>query len=236
MADATPRELTARIEHFTALFSARVVIFDFDGVLVDSERFHYLAYNSVFEKHGHSIDETEYYKYWTSLGLGPRGEIERHRLPLDPARIRDEKRPIFSGYCRDGTIRFFPEAKELVERLWRAEKILTIASGSPRPDIEAILRNERIEDRFAAIAGSDMVAALKPAPDIFLHVLAAVGAAPAEALVIEDAEKGIHAAIAARIPVVAVRTPETRAIDFSAADLVLESHAELIEMTRRVFP
>ena len=234
--DVRASDFADRQERFARLFSARVIILDFDGVLVDSERFHYAAYNAVFQKYGHTIDETEYYKYWTSLGLGPAGEIERHRLALNPQRIRDEKRPIFSEYCRNGTIRFFPEARELVARLWRAEKILTIASGSTLPDIEAILKNERLENRFAAVVGSDVVPLLKPAPDIFLHVLASVGASPPQALVIEDAEKGVHAAVAAGIPVVVVRTPETLAIDFSAADFVLESHTELSDMIRRAFP
>jgi HAD superfamily hydrolase (TIGR01509 family) len=228
-----PRLDPARLEKFRALTRARVMIFDFDGVLVDSERFHYRAYNAVFQKYGHTIDETEYYKYWTSLGLGPAGEIERHGLALDPRRIRDEKRPIFSEYCRNGTIRFFPEAHEVVERLARAGKVLTIASGSTRADIEAILENEGLEGAFAAIAGSDMVTALKPAPDIFLHALSMVGASPSEALVFEDAEKGVGSAIAAGIPVVVVRTRETRGVDFSAADVTFESHGELVEVVRR---
>lgn len=229
------RERAERFSRFEALFSARVVIFDFDGVLVDSERFHYLAYNAVFEKHGHSIDPAEYTRYWTSLGLGPAGEVERHRLAIDPRMIRDEKRPIFSEYCRNGTIRFFPEAHELVERLFRAGKTLTIASGSTRPDIDAILANEGLTRHFAFIVGSDTVSALKPAPDVFLRVLEAVGASPRETLVIEDAEKGVGAALAAALPVAVIRTPETQAIDFTGADLVLDSHREMIEFARRVF-
>jgi HAD superfamily hydrolase (TIGR01509 family) len=226
----------ARLARFRELARARVMIFDFDGVLVDSERYHFETYNAVFKKYGHTIDETEYYKYWTSLGLGPKGEIERHGLSIDPQRIRDEKRPIFSEYCRNGTIRFFPEAHEVVERLARAGKVLTIASGSVRADIEAVLENEGLASAFTAIVGSDTVTALKPAPDIFLAALAAVGGAPPEALVFEDAEKGVGSAIAAQIPVVVVRTRETRLIDFHGADLVLESHGELVEVARRVFP
>lgn len=234
MADQ-PRLDPERLERFRELTRARVVIFDFDGVLVDSERYHFETYSAVFRKYGHTIDETEYYKYWTSLGLGPKGEVERHRLAIDPQRIRDEKRPIFSEYCRNGTIRFFPEAREVVLRLVHAGKTLTIASGTTRPDIEAILENEDLADAFAAIVGSDMVAAVKPAPDIFLHALKMVNAKPSDALVFEDAEKGVHAAIAAGIPVVVVRTKETATIDFSAADFVFESHAEMLEMVRRVF-
>jgi len=225
----------ATLATFKELTRARVIIFDFDGVLVDSERYHFETYSAVFRKYGHVIDETEYYQYWTSLGLGPKGEIDRFNLPLDPVKIRDEKRPIFSEYCRNGTIRFFPEAHELVERLRAAGKVLTIASGTVRPDIEAILRNEHLLDAFAAIAGSDMVAAPKPAPDIFLHALAMVSARPEEALVFEDAEKGVGSAKAANIPVIVVRTRETEGIDFPGADLVVGSHAGLGELARKTF-
>jgi HAD superfamily hydrolase (TIGR01509 family) len=224
-----------KLAQFRRLLSARVVIFDFDGVLVDSERFHYMSYNAVFQKYGHTIDETAYYKYWTSLGLGPKGEIERHRLSIDPDAIRREKRPIFSEYCRNGTIRFFPEARELVDLLWKAKKTLAIASGTMRSDIEAVLECEGLRDRFASLVGSD-TAALKPDPESFLHVLRDVGAKPDKAVVIEDAEKGVGAAIAAKIPVIVVRTKETRAIEFTAADLILESHVEMIDFARRMFP
>jgi HAD superfamily hydrolase (TIGR01509 family) len=224
-----------RLAHFARLFAARVVIFDFDGVLVDSERFHMASYNAVFQKHGHTLDPVEYAKYWTSLGLGPKGEIERHKLNIDPDAIRREKRPIFSEYCRNGTIRFFPEAREFVDRLWRAKKTLAIASGTMASDIEAILANEGVRERFASVVGSD-TAALKPDPESFVRVLNEVGARANEAVVVEDAEKGVGAAIAADIPVVVVRTPETRAIEFDGADLILESHAELVDFARRAFP
>lgn len=231
-----PRESAAiRFQRFAELFSAPVVIFDFDGVLVDSERHHMAAYNAVFQKYGHTLDEQEYFKYWTSLGHGPAGEIERHGLNIDPAEIRRQKRPTFSELCRSGVVKFFPEAREVVEILSRAEKTLAIASGTMKSDIDAILQNEDLLDAFASVVGSD-TAALKPDPESFLMVLRDVGVSPGEAVIVEDAEKGVSAAIAAKIPVVVVRTPETGAIDFSAADLVLDSHAELLSFARKAFP
>jgi HAD superfamily hydrolase (TIGR01509 family) len=224
----------ARFDTFVQLFSVPVVIFDFDGVLVDSERHHMASYNAVFQKYGHTLDPVEYAKYWTSLGHGPKGEIERHKLNIDPDAIRREKRPIFSELCRNGTVRFFPEARELVRLLVGAGKELAIASGTRKRDIVAILENEGLLETFGSIVGSD-IAALKPDPESFLTVLADVNASPSEAVVVEDAEQGVSAAIAAHIPVVVVRTPETSAIDFGAADLVLDSHAELAEFARRAF-
>ncbi len=217
------------------LSDCRTIIFDFDGVLADSEKYHYLAYSEVFSRYGHTIDETEYYRYWTSLGQGARGEIERHGLDLDPARIKEEKNPIFSRYCRDGSIRMFDEAKDIVVRAAAAGKHMTIASGSTREDIEAILENNGALRFFDTIIGSDTVPAIKPAPDIFLAMLRETGRKPGECLVIEDAEKGMFAARTARIPVVVVRTRETRTFDFSAADAVVESHADLARIARDAF-
>ena len=125
---------------------ARGFILDFDGFLADSEKYHYLSYSEIFGRYGHTIDETEYYKYWTSLGHGAKGEIARHKLDLDPLKIREEKIPIFSRYCRDGSIKLFPEAKELLACLTATGKTLAIASGSFAPDIRAVLENAGVID------------------------------------------------------------------------------------------
>jgi HAD superfamily hydrolase (TIGR01509 family) len=212
---------------------ARGLILDFDGFLADSEKYHYLAYSEVFARYGHTIDETEYYKYWTSLGLGAKGEIERHKLDLDPLRIREEKVPIFSRYCRDGSIELFPEAKELLEVLTATGKTLAIASGSFAPDIRAVLENAGVEDCFEAILGSDTVPAIKPAPDVFLKTLDVIGLDAVECVVFEDAEKGMFAAFEAGMPVVIVLNEQTRGFDFSRADLVADSLGELVDLSKR---
>jgi HAD superfamily hydrolase (TIGR01509 family) len=222
-----------QLTRFGRLFDrANTIIFDFDGVLADSEKYHFISYRDVFARHGHHIDETEYYKYWTSLGQGARGEIARHNLDLDPLAIRNEKLPIFSEYCHDGSIKLFPEGVDLARTLRRAGKNITIASGTNRTDIEAILRGGGVEGLFSEIIGSDTVPVIKPAPDIFLAMLEATGSEPYECLVVEDAEKGMQAAIAAEIPVVVVRTKETKTFDFSAANLVMDSHEEMIALAR----
>jgi HAD superfamily hydrolase (TIGR01509 family) len=223
------------IQKFERLLeAARAIIFDFDGVLADSEKWHFLTYKEVFERHGHTLDETQYYKFWTSLGQGAKGEIERFGLDLDPIEIRDEKRPLFSEKCRDGSIQLFSEAFEFLERLAKMDKILAIASGTLTSDIEAILENAGVNFYFAEIVGCDQVDAIKPAPDLFLKVMDKLGLAAGDCLVIEDAEKGMQAANAAGIPVVVIRTRETRDFDFSEADLAVYSHAEFLELVRHV--
>jgi len=223
-------------QRFKRLFdAARAIVWDFDGVLADSEKWHFVTYSEVFARHGHTIDETEYYKYWTSLGLGARGEIERYGLDLDSVSVRDEKRPLFSERCRDGSIGLFPEAGEILERLSTTDKIQTIASGTASYDIVAILENADARGLFSEIIGCDTVPAIKPAPDLFLAMLERLGLPGSDCLVIEDAEKGMQAANTAGIPVIVIRTKETRTFDFGDADLVLDSHAEFLELVRDLY-
>jgi HAD superfamily hydrolase (TIGR01509 family) len=214
------------------LDAARAIIWDFDGVIADSEKWHFVTYSEVFARYGHTIDETEYYKYWTSLGLGARGEIERYGLDLDPVAIRNEKVPLFSERCRDGSIKLFPEMHEVLERLSGTGRTMTIASGTAGFDIEPILENAGVRHLFSEIIGCDTVPAIKPAPDLFLAMLKRLRLPRSDCLVIEDAEKGMQAANAAGIPVIVIRTAQTRLFDFSAADLVLDSHAQFLDVVR----
>ena len=208
------------------------LIFDFDGFLADSEKFHFKTYAETFAKYGHHVDETEYYKYWTSLGHGAKGEVERHNLDLDPIQIRDEKREVFSKYCEDGSIKLFPEAEEMIERFAATGKRMSIASGTPRPDIVAILRNAGRLDAFEIIVGSDMSKKVKPDPTVFNMTLEALDLPADKCLVFEDAEKGVEAANRAGIPVVVVLTEETKTFEFEGADLVLDSHPALLDALR----
>jgi len=223
------------LERFKQLLdNAKALVFDFDGLLADSERFHFLAYNEVFEKYGHRIDETEYYKYWTSLGHGVTGEIERHNLDLDPVAIRREKLPIFTRYCEDGSILIRDEAKEMLALLTKTGKTMTIASGSSSGDIRAVLRNSGYESSFEIVMGHDTVPNLKPAPDIFIQTAELLELKTWECLVFEDAEKGVFAANEAEMPVVVIRTPETSDIYFDGADLTFDSHGETVEILKQL--
>ena len=94
----------------TILEKCKGIIFDFDGLIVDSEPFHYRAYSEVFKKYGHTIDPEEYWVEFTSKGKGVAGEIERYNLKLDvkPEDMRKEKFEIYSRFCHTGEFKMFP--------------------------------------------------------------------------------------------------------------------------------
>lgn len=205
------------------------IIFDFDGLLVDSEPFHYKAYNAVFEEHGHTIDPEEYWIEFTSKGNGAQGEIDRHGLKgLDALEIRKRKFIFYSEYCRKGEIKFFPSAKKLVRIAKDAGFKLVIASGSRNDDLRAILEMNGFHSAFHLVLGKESAPLEKPAPDIFLKAAKGLRLKPKDLLVLEDAEKGVTASKAAGIPCVVVRNKLNQDIEFPEADFVCESLDDVI--------
>jgi HAD superfamily hydrolase (TIGR01509 family) len=205
------------------------VIFDFDGLLADSEPYHYLAYNEVFQRYGHSLDRDEYWIEWTSKGKGIAGEIDRHNLHLhvDPAQLRQQKFEIYSQYCQNGDIKLFPESIEVI-KLLRTSYPVAIASGSWEHDIGAILKNAQAEYLFEKILGKGSAEKEKPHPDIFLNAAKVLRCLPSQCIVIEDALKGLSAAKAAGMSCIIIRNQLNQNIDFSEADLIFSNLSDFL--------
>jgi beta-phosphoglucomutase len=189
----------------------RAAIFDFDGVIVDSEPLHFRAMREALRTLGIEITEEEYYGLY--LAYDDRGALrlalEHHgRVPdeatLEALLLRKQER--FEAVLRE--VVFFPGAEVLVRGL--AERMpVGIASGARRSEIEAILGAGGLKDAFSAIVGADDVTRTKPDPEPYLtalHRLAprAPGLRPAECLAIEDSVPGILSARGAGMKVVAV--------------------------------
>jgi len=214
----------------TLLDACEGVVLDFDGLIADSEPFHYKAYNTVFERYGHTIDPEEYWVEFTSKGTGIRGEIERHNLKLDvtPENMREQKFEIYSRFCENGDIPLFPEAKRFIQALSTRFRI-AIASGSWEHDIRAILRNGDAEPLVQTILGkAPEHRREKPFPDIFLEAAKDLGLPPGKCIVVEDALKGLSAARDAGMPCIIIRNRLNEKIDFPDADLVLPNLAEFV--------
>lgn len=215
----------------TLLDGCQGVLLDFDGLIADSEPFHYRAYNEVFERYGHRIDPDEYWVEFTSKGKGLQGEIDRYNLKLDvkPEEMRQQKFEIYSRFCQNGDIKLFPEARPFIEGLNGRFKV-AIASGSWTHDIRAILKNEQADSLIQTVLGKDPPRPEKPAPDIFLDAARELNLPPEQCVVVEDALKGLTAAREAGMACVIVRNRLNQNIDFTGADLVLESLSEFVTL------
>ena len=187
----------------------RAVIFDFDGVLVNSEPSHFRALRDCLIPEGVSIDEEDYrtnllaYDDHTAIRVA----LERAGLEVDLARVARAAERKAGCYEREvDRVEWFPGARELIERL---ECPLAIASGARRDEIERILEAAGLRDRFAALVSADDVEHTKPHPAPYLSACAELGAeesglAPAECVVFEDSPPGIASARSAGMTVIGV--------------------------------
>ena len=189
----------------------RAAIFDFDGVIVDSEPLHFRAMQEALRTEGIEITEAEYYALY--LAHDDRGALrlalEHHGRPARPAFIetlKERKMERFEAVLRD--VSFFPGAAALVRAL--AERMpVAIASGARRAEIEAILTAGGLRDAFTAVVGVDDVTKTKPHPEPYLTAMgrltpSAPGLVPAQCLAFEDSVPGILSAKTAGMKVVAV--------------------------------
>jgi len=221
------------------LKESQAVLFDFDGVIADSEPFFYEAYNRAFTKRGHPIDRDEYWEFWTGRGEGVAGEIRRHNLPFteeDAREIYAERRDSYSEFCRSGRVPLFPGVMDAVEALVKRGKACAIASNSFEDDILAVLRHAGYDEPPLPVIGRRKGLGTKPAPDIFIYTAGYLRVEPASCLVLEDAEKGLASAKAAGMACAIVRTPYNGSAAFSAADAVLESHAAFTTTVAEMHP
>lgn len=216
---------------------ARLIIFDFDGVLADSEPFHREAYNKAFTRWNHSIDENEYWEFWTSKGQGVEGEISRHNLKsIDPELVIREKRKIYSRMCHAGTIPLFPQAASILTRMISetisgSKPSVVIASNTSSTLVEAVLRHGGAP--VPAITGGENLPP-KPAPDIFLRAASSAGFKPEESLILEDAEKGLTAAKKGGFPVIVIRNRLNRDLDLKGDWELKEGLAGVSEILDRL--
>jgi len=187
------------------------VLFDFDGVLADSEPFYRETWNMAISPAG-PIGEREYYLRWSFLGQGEQHLTEMGFAPQDKERLRNRQKELYGALCRAGVIPLFREAGELLS--WVVDrKPCMIASNTDSELVRAVL--ERGGSPVPPVVGGEG-SRHKPEPDIFLRAAALLGVPPGSCLVVEDAWKGIEAARRGGFRAVLVRTPHNRGMDAGA--------------------
>lgn len=201
------------------------IIFDLDGVLIDSEGLQYQAYARVLRGFGVSITVEEYARYWIAAGQGPEYAVRTYDLPIAAAQLRALKNPVYHELLR-AQAALMPGALAALERL-RPRFVLGVATNSNHADVAFIMDHFGLRRFFAGIITREEYVLPKPNPDAFLAAAAGLKTAPRSCVVVEDTYKGIVAAHRAGAVPVAVPNSYTRDNDFTLAAAVLGSLDEL---------
>jgi beta-phosphoglucomutase len=200
------------------------VIFDFDGVIADTEGLHLRAFQEIFERRGWQLDERVYFDRY--LGYDDVGLVvafgREHSLGLDEATVDllvDEKTRLFATYLEAGEV-LFPTAPACIGRLAAAYS-LGIASGALKIEITSILTAAGLLHRFPVIVAADDVTECKPAPEPYLKAAEGLHVDPARCVAIEDSPAGLAAAKAAGMRTIGLTTTSPRQL-LTDADLILD--------------
>jgi beta-phosphoglucomutase len=216
---------------FPCGLQADAVIFDFDGVIVDTEPLHYRAFQKVLEPVGVGFSWQEYMDIY--MGFDDRDTFleafHSRGKTIDPSelhRLIDRKAVIFQDVIQDG-VTAYPGVVPLIRHLHEASVPLAISSGALHSDIDPILRILDLSDCFEIIVAADDISKSKPDPECYrLAFEKLVAQAPSTAisqartLAIEDTPAGIVSAKAAGLQVVAVTNSYSRDHIAGAARIV----------------
>jgi len=175
--------------------TARAVLWDLDGTLVDSEEYHWRSWEHALGADNVSVSFDQF-----KATFGQRNEsILRGWLGADApleriTRIADAKEVEYRRLAAQHGLTPLPGAAEWLVRLQAAGWKQAIASSAPRLNVEVMLRALRLERYFDALVSSEDVTVGKPDPQVFLTAAARIGVPPSRCIVVEDAAAGVEAA------------------------------------------
>jgi beta-phosphoglucomutase len=212
--------------------SLKAIVFDFDGVIANSEPLHFRAYKDVLAEDGVALTERDYYTRY--LGYDDVGAFRAIGADRDLSWTAGHiatfvaRKAVRLEALERGMSVLFPGAADAIRRAAAAMPI-AIASGARGEEIRRVLDRERLSTLFSAIVAAEDTPISKPAPDPYLRALALLqpaggpAIAAAACVAIEDSRWGLESARAAGMRTVAVtNTYEKSALD-GAADLVIPS-------------
>lgn len=205
------------------------VLFDMDGLMIESEHLQSQAFQKILESHG---IEPEYNSAGVIqiVGVTAKENLklikDKHGLEPSVDELLEIKNEIYNEIIDEG-LEPMPGLHDLIKSLKENGIKIAVASSSIRNDIEKVLRLIDLTGVFDAVVSGAEVARSKPAPDVFLKAAAELGVPTSTCTVLEDAESGIKAGKAAGMTVIAIPSQFTVDNDFSLADYVFKSLAEL---------
>jgi len=215
------------------------VIFDMDGVLIDSEPFHLVVNEKIFANLGINLSEDEYHSFIGTTHKDMWSTIKkRYNLPQSVPELVNMQVSGNINYIKNEDIEplKIEGITDLLSKIARYNIKIGIASSSPTEVIELVINELRISGYFSSITGGEEITKGKPAPEIFLKAANRLNTKPPDCLVIEDSKNGVLAAKAAGMKCVGYKNPNSGNQNLEKADLITDNYDSLdVETLRDLF-
>ncbi len=205
----------------------KAVIFDLDGVLVDTELLAFKAWQHKLSALGFVLGEDD---FRAILGLDAYQTVDYVQAKIGQASdsqalLAEQERMMLS--LLEGDITPMPGAPELLRDLSNRGYPLAVASNSSSAYVSRALKGLHLDGMILAIVGADQVQFGKPAPEVYLAAAAALSVNPSQCLAVEDSAVGVKAAVAAGMRCLAVPAPSLPPAEFSQAFATFDSLSSL---------
>ncbi|OOM74537.1 2-deoxyglucose-6-phosphate phosphatase [Clostridium puniceum] len=206
----------------------KAVIFDMDGVIIDSEPIHLEVDIQTMKDLDCNISKEELNKYvgttneYMFTDIKNRYKINKSIEEIISYRVEIAKRKIIKSDLEP-----IEGIRELLKDLKNKNIPAAIASSSPRDFIEVVVSKFRLNDYFSYIVSGEEVANGKPAPDVYIETAKKLGIPPKDCIVIEDSKNGVLAAKAASMNCIGFQNINSGDQDLSKADFIVKSIAEI---------
>ena len=207
----------------------KAVLFDMDGVIIDSEPLHHKAYHAMFKEVGITVSDELYESFTGQATLQVCAQLVRHfKLNQAPKQLVQIKRSIFKNlFLNDPDLDLITGVRERILDYHKNGLILVLASSASMPTINNVFTKFDLDPYFKAkLSGADLKAS-KPHPEIFIKAAEVSGFKKDECMVIEDSTNGIKAAHAAGIYCVGFKSPHSKNQEYDLANKVITSFSEI---------
>jgi beta-phosphoglucomutase len=207
----------------------KAVLFDMDGVIVDTEPLHHKAYFQMFNDVNIDVSDALYASFTGQSTMEICNQlISYFQLPLCAQTLTDIKRKHFKAlFISDTSLQLLDGVSTLIKDYHANGMTLVLASSASMKNINRVFKRFDLDQYFdAKISGADLKAS-KPHPEIFIKAAELSGKQPKECFVIEDSTNGISAANAANIYCIGYNSLHSKDQDYSKADLVVSSFEDI---------
>lgn len=206
----------------------KAVIFDMDGVLIDSQPIHFEIDKACLLEQGVDISMEEVKK---GAGTITKSRLQKWKdefgLTENLDKLVNRREYLAFELFKTAGLGSIDGIKELLKELKNQGILMAVASSSPKEFIYWVLKTLEIEDYFQVVLSAEDATRSKPAPDIFLLAAKRLSAKPEECIVIEDSTNGVLAANAAGIKAIGYTNPNSGNQDLKSATLVIDDFRRL---------
>jgi len=206
------------------------VIFDIDGVLLDTEYFQWQGWVEVLKSLKISLSKKDYFSY-----AGKRGDIienelkEKYQLDFKNSELRNKKEKLLMKWLKSRKLKLMPYAKEAVIFFAKNKHIkIAVASGSPKDEVILKLKKANLYKLFSIIVTGSEVEKGKPYPDIYLLTIKKLKLKSQECLAFEDTQYGVESAKSAGLTCFVIPNEYSIKQNFSKADKIFRNLKEVI--------